>query len=317
MAITLLDSSIILSGDTYTAPAGSNRVIIIFAADTSNVDLVFDSVRYNGSNLSVSNQIGPSLTGRTGTASQCTNAYYIPEAEILAGANTIHYYRDRNASVDHSGGIIVLTYSGVLQSTPVCPATNEYMSYSYSPRTLSVNHGANSGKYALSLFAARGNLGGETYTVSQDLGSEIIKDAANTEILSAHNITSLASDSETSTATVTWTNGLTYQDRSRTGHMFSVILEPFSTPTTLTIDQTEIEPGGNITGSYTGFTPGTPPTTPLVLSDGTNNINVTVTVSDNGDGTGTFSGTVPSLPSAGNSGSFILFGNVTATLDDA
>lgn len=67
---------------------------------------------------------------------------------------------------------------------------------------------------------------------------------------------------------------------------------------TLTVTQTELTPGGTISGSYSNYA--TVPTT-LTVSDGANTITIaSPTISDNGDGTGTFSGTMPSLPTSGS-----------------
>lgn len=97
----------------------------------------------------------------------------------------------------------------------------------------------------------------------------------------------------------------------------------FGASAEVTVDQANIEPGGVLSGTYSNFTAGTPPTSPISISDGTNTITVPVVISDNGDGTGTYTtvgagtGAVPVLPSVGTSISFVLFGNVTVTLDDA
>lgn len=92
----------------------------------------------------------------------------------------------------------------------------------------------------------------------------------------------------------------------------------FGSDPAVVIDQATLSPGGTISGTYSNFTPGVAPTSPLTLTDSNSNtLSVAVTVNDNASGGGTFSGTLPALPSAGNSGNFLLFGNVTATLDDA
>lgn len=79
----------------------------------------------------------------------------------------------------------------------------------------------------------------------------------------------------------------------------------------ITVTQTELTPGGTISGSYNDYV--TVPTT-LTVTDGTNTITIaSPTISDNGDGTGTFSGTMPSLPTSGTA-NLILFGNVTVEL---
>ncbi len=79
----------------------------------------------------------------------------------------------------------------------------------------------------------------------------------------------------------------------------------------LTVTQSELTPGGTISGSYEGYE--TVPTT-LTVSDGANTVTISSpTITDNGDGAGTFSGTMPSLPSSGTA-SLILFGDVTVEL---
>lgn len=82
-------------------------------------------------------------------------------------------------------------------------------------------------------------------------------------------------------------------------------------PSSLTVTQTELTPGGTISGSYSNYA--TVPTT-LTVSDGTNTITIgSPTINDNGDGTGTFSGTMPTLPTSGTA-NLVLFGNVTVEL---
>lgn len=79
----------------------------------------------------------------------------------------------------------------------------------------------------------------------------------------------------------------------------------------ISVTQTELTPGGTISGSYADFE--TVPTT-LTVSDGANTITIaSPTINDNGDGTGTFSGTMPSLPTSGTA-DLILFGDVTVEL---
>lgn len=79
----------------------------------------------------------------------------------------------------------------------------------------------------------------------------------------------------------------------------------------LIVAQSELTPGGVISGSYANFE--TVPTT-LTVNDGTNTITIaSPTINDNGDGTGTFSGTMPSLPTSGTA-DLILFGDVTVEL---
>lgn len=73
--------------------------------------------------------------------------------------------------------------------------------------------------------------------------------------------------------------------------------------------------GSAFSGSYSGFS-GVPENTATV-SDGTgSDLSVAVTITDNGDGTGTFSGTMPSLPAAGQAITGVSLGNVTFGLTD-
>lgn len=81
---------------------------------------------------------------------------------------------------------------------------------------------------------------------------------------------------------------------------------------TLTLDQTELTPGGTISGSYSNFTG--VPTSPLTLTDSNaNSITVAVTVTDGGAGSGTFTGTLPTLPASGSQAG-LLFGTVTVEI---
>ncbi|MCZ4284555.1 hypothetical protein O4H29_06870 [Marinobacter salarius] len=102
---------------------------------------------------------------------------------------------------------------------------------------------------------------------------------------------------------------------NRTGFVSAIGVIPFwaeiQRGPSLTVTQSELTPGGTISGSYEGYE--TVPTT-LTVSDGTNTVTISSpTITDNGDGTGTFSGTMPSLPSSGTA-SLILFGDVTVEL---
>lgn len=82
---------------------------------------------------------------------------------------------------------------------------------------------------------------------------------------------------------------------------------------TITVDQANLAPGGTISGAYTNFA--STPTSPAVLTDSNSNtINVTVTVTGTSS-TGTFTGTMPSLPTTGNTSNFLLFGTVSVALD--
>lgn len=73
--------------------------------------------------------------------------------------------------------------------------------------------------------------------------------------------------------------------------------------------------GSAFSGSYSGFT-GVPSNT-ATISDGTgSDLSVAVTINDNGDGTGTFTGTMPSLPAAGQNITGVSLGNVTFGLAD-
>lgn len=89
--------------------------------------------------------------------------------------------------------------------------------------------------------------------------------------------------------------------------------ETFGSDPALTIDQSSIAPGGAISGSYAHFS--SVPPSQITLTDSQGNVNtITVTVNDSGSGAGTFSGTMPTLPSAGSSANYLLFGTVTPAL---
>lgn len=82
---------------------------------------------------------------------------------------------------------------------------------------------------------------------------------------------------------------------------------------TVTLDQTQLQPGATISGSYSTFA--AVPTSPLLITDEDGNqIPVPVTVTDGGGGAGTFTGTMPSLPTSGSVAG-LRFGVVSVRLD--
>lgn len=80
---------------------------------------------------------------------------------------------------------------------------------------------------------------------------------------------------------------------------------PVVTPT-LTLNQTTLTPGGEISGTCTNYSAA--PTSPISVSDGTNTDSVAVTVS--GTGPYTFTGTMPASPTVAE-------GSVTVTVGEA
>lgn len=82
---------------------------------------------------------------------------------------------------------------------------------------------------------------------------------------------------------------------------------------TVTLDQITLFPGSTISGTYSGHQ--TVPTSPIVLMDKEGNtMSVAVNITDNGDGTGSFSGTMPSEPTASPAQN-LLYGPITGELN--
>lgn len=80
-----------------------------------------------------------------------------------------------------------------------------------------------------------------------------------------------------------------------------------------------LEYGGVISGTYANFAGVPASSTSVTITDSNRTITVPVTVTDNGAGGGSFTGTMPSLPSSGQSlpaGSLVFPGNVNITLTD-
>lgn len=307
--------------NVFTAPAGSNRFLFIITTrrGDQNTDDPITSVTYGG--VSATNLI-PSTFILSNYKSITYSAWYIKEADIPSGSQEIL----ANSTNDVNYAYIFAAFGVDQASTPTYNVNHNLLSG--GPSTAVHSMGANAGKTAVAFVFAQGESGSGDFIFTPDSGSALFPhDDSNhaalafiNESFAVHSQANLFDPLPNNSTSISW--GITCQDPglttvNRVNFTMGLFLDEVSN-TSLTINQSTIEPGGTISGTYSGFTPGTAPTSPLVLSDGTNSINVAVTIDDTaGDGTGTFTGTVPSLPSAGNSGNFILFGNVTATLDDA
>lgn len=306
--------------NTFTAPAGSNRVLFIFCLHKGdqNTNKHPTSVTFGG--VSATNLI-PSTIHLFNFKSITYSLWYIKEASIPAGEQILA--NDVTDSVQYA---YIFSAFGVDQA--INPTQNVVEHDAGGGATVSVHpFGANSGKTALGFIIAQGESTSGDFTFTPDSGSALFAYDKNyshglafiNETSGIHTQAQIFDPLPNNSTSLTW--NVTYANLGATANRVNLTLGLFlveAANTVLTINQAAIEPGGTISGTYSGFTPGTAPTSPLVLSDGTNSINVAVTIDDTaGDGTGTFTGTVPSLPSAGNSSNYILFGNITATLDDA
>jgi hypothetical protein len=254
-----------------------------------------------------------------------TRVWYLKEANIPAGSQTV--------DLTHSGiGLpvelitIFTLFNFDQNSTPYFenpPTVNTTIAT--AAKQVTATYGANSGKFAVSICMNRSgdyNFFTGNGTISNTTGAQVglySANAANYVATKTVKIDSLADNSQTDVYTVDYDDSATTSNGHPVIKTFALVFDEVGATPVLTIDQASIEPGGTISGSYSGFQIGTPPTTPISISDGTNTITtaVTITPTNPDDGTGTFTGTLPTLPTAGNSGSFVLFGNVTATLDDA
>lgn len=311
----------------YTVPSGSDRILFIIAArrGDQNTNATVDGVTYGGQAATV---LQPNTFHLAGFRSLTYSVWYIKEADIPAGENALAY-TDSDNLANATQYAYCFSAFGVDQATNPTINVIEHSNTSGGAATVVHTFGANSGKTALGFIICQGENSSGDFTLTPDSGtnqfpydknyqhglgwigeSAGIHTRGQSFIPLANNSTSLSWDTTYANLGVTQANNAIIT--------VGLFLEE-ATNTTITIDQSIVVPGGTISGTYSGFTPGTPPTTPIVLSDGTNSLNVAVTITpaNPDDGTGTFTGTVPSLPPAGNSGNFLLFGNITATLDDA
>ncbi len=99
-----------------------------------------------------------------------------------------------------------------------------------------------------------------------------------------------------------------FQDGGGSGVISAMRLYEVAGPT-VTLNQTELTPGGTISGTYSNFS--STPTSPLTLTDSNGNtISVPVTVDS---GAKTWTGTMPALPTSGSIAG-LLFGNIDVEL---
>lgn len=336
MAITSSNTQILGENTaTYTAAAGSNRMVVIICGDYHESGTPVISNCVFGAQAATA--LTGSITSIWSNKGVTHRVFYIKESDIPAGANAIAWDLD-GVTNDLAAGwnrdvCLVTTLIGVDQAaTPYFenPVSEDNVP-ALNAKNINASFGANQGKYALSSCIVRsGDLAFEDNggTIVANKGSSLATDlrgtvAKNYIHASISEISSLATNSEVLTWTVDYTDSATSSDYYSTGHpvlvAHALVFDAVGASPAITIDQASIEPGGTVSGSYSGFQIGTPPTTPLSISDGTNTVSaaVTITPTNPDDGTGTFTGTVPGLPGAGTSGSFVLFGNITATLDDA
>jgi len=329
MAITFSDYTVRrgdpANGDSlYTAPAGSNRILFFLVTGRGDQSTANRLTGISYGAQAATQLISPALYLNNYKAT-LYSLWYIKEADIPAGANNI-------TMTPLANGRPVICFAAFGADQGINPDYNllTHANNGGGESTLTHNFGANSGKTAIAWVITNpsDNSGGD-FNFSHTGGTSLyalvnphahglgwLSEQVTTK-QSAYHFNPLLNDSTSVTTTITYPNDDTDTTGNKAAVSIAILLSEVSN-TALTIDQAVIVPGGTISGSYSGFTPGTAPTSPLVLTDGTNSLDVTITIDDSaGDGTGTFTGTVPNLPSAGSSGNFLLFGNVTATLDDA
>ena len=323
MPITINNSQDLNIFDTtsYTVPAGSDRIVVIVVHIRSAVD----NVDITGVTLGA--QAATALAAEESFAWSnkvlTTRIFYIKEADIPSGAQTLTV---SGANVDEYATVFTL-FNVDQAATPYLesPADSD-VTLQTAAKTVTANFGANSGNFGVGVCINRSgdyNFTTGNGTITHNNGDSVSffdgPFSQNDYHVRVMKHDSIPSDSYTTVFTVDYDDSGTDANGHPTLMCYAMAFQEVGAAISVTLDQSTLVPGGTISGSYSGFQSGTPPTSPIAISDGTNTITaaVTVTVSDNGDGAGTFTGTLPSLPAAGNSGSFILFGNVTATLDDA
>lgn len=330
MAITLNNAQRVAGGGSYTVPGTSanNRLVVMIGFARTNSRFDVEAIRL-GAQSATALHSGDFVTQFNDLNG---GVFYIKEADIPSGAQTLNIdFRDvegdnsLDTNIVASSAIVFTLYDFDQTATPIDINPTLYNVDALGQKQYSVNYGANSGKFAVGVGLSAGSIA-EQYTMTNNLGDLVI-DGYNSGDNGAHptistnyevvKIDALASNSESTQFTVDYASSGTSTAGARMNIGYALVFDEIAVSPTVTINESNLEPGGTISGSYSNFTAGTPPTSPLTVSDGTNSITVAVTVTDNGDGTGTFTGTMPSLPAAGNSASFVLFGNVTVTLDDA
>lgn len=312
----------------YTVPAGSDRLVVIgvaFWASSGTPDIQTCELGAQSATA-----LTPSLNSLSSNKICSTRVFYIKEADIPAGSNAVTFDVDgvsENLTGNSRDIVFITTLTGVDQNssyfyeTPVIVNNTQ----SLNAKNLVVSFGNNQNKFGLTFcvvrsgdYAFEDNSGTIVANKGTSLATELEGGTALNWMHGAMSkIDSLATNGEQLTWTVDYPDSGTSFEGHRVVVAYAMVFDEAGVATTITLDQAQLEPGGTISGSYQGFQAGTPPTSPISISDGVNSVTAAVTINDNGDGTGTFSGTLPSLPAAGNSGSFVLFGNVTATLDDA
>lgn len=306
---------------SYTASAGSNRIVVlaVICRDTAGGKTI--------TGCSLGAQAATALSNSFELVWSNKYAYsrlfYIKEADIPSGAQTVSITKSASMQLE---AVVVTTLFEVDQvGTPYheTPPDSD-LTLQTAAKTTTASYGANQNKFGYSICVNRSgdyNFTTGNGTITHNNGDSL---ALYTGPYTSNNLhirviktDSIPTNSHTTVFTVNYDDSGTDANGHPVIFNWAMAFADAVLAPAVTIDQSSLAPGSAISGSYLGFTPGTPPTSPLSISDGTNTITVAVTINDNGNGTGTFSGTLPSLPAAGNSGSFVLFGNVTATLDDA
>lgn len=338
MAVTLNNFQHLNAGDSYTAPAGSNRLVVI-------IPMMRELTSFLVNELRMGSQVATALIANQEDATSgnvlISGVYYIKEADIPAGANAIDidWIDNQGAGLGTittnkgpSASVAFTLFDFDQASTPYFENPVSVLNQNVTGTSvLSNNYGANTGKFAIGACLSAGSIN-ELYTITSTLG-DLVSQASTSAVVGGSNasavhwrvnkIDSLASDSESTQFTVDYPSSGSSSAGARMNQAYALVFDGVASNPAVTVDQANIEPGGVLSGTYSNFTAGTPPTSPISISDGTNSITVPVVISDNGDGTGTYTtvgagtGALPVLPSVGTSISFVLFGNVTVTLDDA
>ena len=160
------------------------------------------------------------------------------------------------------------------------------------------------------IWAAMASEGGTTGTesVTDNISLLSLQHVTSNPAIAASGYKDLASLNESCTLTFSGMSGGGGGTIDRVT-MVAVRVPAGVVPPSLTVTQSELNPGGTISGTYSDY--GTVPTT-LTLSDGTNTLTIPAPTID--DGAKTFSGTVPALPSSGTAAYIQFLENATVEL---
>lgn len=331
MAITLNNYQIYASGSSYTVPgdATNNRLLIVVPFSNSTENREPNAVRVGGTPMTLLGSANSDTQADLGSG-----VFYLKESNIPAGSQIVDI--DWLDTVGAGSGSITTNESRTAfiaftaydfdqNETPsITTSVVERSSGELGSQQLTITYPTNSGDFGIGICLASIEKA-ETHSIAADVG-DLVGEGNATGLNGLFSTQSVfnkvvkidsLSGSDQTIFTADYSNSGTVSGSLRSVRAYGLSIKEQGGTPLVSLTQSEITPGSAISGTYSNFTPGTPPTSPIIISDGTNNINVSVTINDNNDGTGTFSGTMPNLPSVGFTSSLLLFGNVTVTLDDA